>query len=293
VDETIDRPLNRKVINYLKNQRPAFLILQELILNNLENAREILEDDNKLKAYVDDLCREKYAKSKKKLSRAGIRSIIYIFITKVIFVFIAEYPIMIRMNEGIDYVSLGINALFPPLVMALFVIFADVPGSDNTNRVLERVKNLAYDSHREVVVFKNPKLKQKNNFFSMLFWCFYFFTFAFTFWIINEGLNLISFHFLSKIIFFFFLTAVCFFGFRVVQIAREYTVKEKESLWTPIIDFFLIPLISVGKWLSSEISRLNFLIFIFDFLIEAPFKVLFEVIEEWIDFVRKRKEEIV
>jgi len=29
------------------------------------------------------------------------------------------------------------------------------------------------------------------------------------------------------------------------------------------------------------------------FGIEAPFKLLFEIIEEWIAFVRKRKEEII
>ena len=62
---------------------------------------------------------------------------------------------------------------------------------------------------------------------------------------------------------------------------------------TPVYDFFMIPLVSVGKWLSSEISKINVLIFIFDFLIEAPFKVLFEVIEEWISFLKRRKEEMV
>ena len=38
---------------------------------------------------------------------------------------------------------------------------------------------------------------------------------------------------------------------------------------------------------------LGFFIFIFDFIKEAPFKLIFEVVEEWISFVRKRKEEII
>lgn len=293
IDENLDKVPNRKIINYIKNQRPAFLILKELILTNKSKIEEILKDEEKLKAFTDDLCREKYSKSKKKLSKAGIRSIVYIFITKVIFVLIAEYPIMLQLGEGVDYVSLAINASFPLVVMALFVLFSDVPGSDNTTRIINRIKNVIYERNMVPVVFNQKKAKSKPGIFSFLFWVFYLFTFAATFWIINIGLNFLNFHFLSKIIFFFFLTAVCFFGFRVVQIAHEYTVKEKDNILTPIVDFFLIPLISVGKWLSSEISRLNFLIFIFDFLIEAPFKVLFEVIEEWIDFVRKRKEEIV
>ncbi len=75
--------------------------------------------------------------------------------------------------------------------------------------------------------------------------------------------------------------------------AKEYVVKEKESVFTPVVDFFLMPLVSVGKWLSSEIAKINVLLLVFDFLIEAPFKVLFEVIEEWIGFIRRRKEDII
>jgi hypothetical protein len=104
---------------------------------------------------------------------------------------------------------------------------------------------------------------------------------------------LLSFPLTSKVIFFFFITAVSFFGYRITQISKEYVVKEKESVLTPVIDFFMMPLVSVGKWLSSEISKINVLLFVFDFLIEAPFKVLFEVIEEWISFIRKRKEDII
>ena len=61
----------------------------------------------------------------------------------------------------------------------------------------------------------------------------------------------------------------------------------------PVVDFFFMPILSLGKFFSSEIAKLNFFIFIFDFIIEAPFKLIFEVDEEWISFVRKRKEEII
>jgi len=51
--------------------------------------------------------------------------------------------------------------------------------------------------------------------------------------------------------------------------------------------------LALGKFFSSGLSKLNFFIFIFDFIIEAPFKLIFEVVEEWIGFVKKRKEEII
>jgi hypothetical protein len=54
-----------------------------------------------------------------------------------------------------------------------------------------------------------------------------------------------------------------------------------------------MPILSVGKFLSRSLSHLNFITFIFDFIIEAPFKMIIEVIEEWISFVRQKRDEIV
>ncbi len=293
IDRHIDAPVNRNISRYLRNLRPAYLVLKETMLRNRQEMKEILADEKRLTAIVDSVCREKYQISKEKLTRAGVRSILYIFLTKVVFVFIAEYPIMQAMGESIDYITLAINALFPPLLMSMFVLMTGIPGEDNTNRIIERIKQFVYQGNVEKVVFKEKRKKQKNFLFSLSFWSFYFATFAVTFILINYFLDLLNFHLTSKLIFFFFVSAVSFFGYRIRRIAQEYTIKEKENVLTPVIDFFLMPLVSVGKWLSSEIARINFILFIFDFLIEAPFKVLFEVVEEWIGFIRRRKEEIV
>ena len=94
-------------------------------------------------------------------------------------------------------------------------------------------------------------------------------------------------------IFLFFVSVVTFFSYRIRQIVRELRLDDKESMLTPLVDFFFMPILSLGKFFSQEIAKLNFFIFVFDFLIEAPFKMIFEIVEEWISFVRKRKEEIV
>ena len=94
-------------------------------------------------------------------------------------------------------------------------------------------------------------------------------------------------------VFVFFVSLVSFFSYRIRQIVNLYRLDEKEGVLTPVIDFFFMPILSLGKFFSGGLARLNFLIFVFDFLIEAPFKLIFEVVEEWISFVRKRKDEII
>lgn len=293
IDAKIEQPINRKVMEYLRNQRPAFLILQEFIIRSSGKLTDIMNDPVKFKGSIEAICRDKYENAKEKLRRAGFRSIIYIFLTKMLFVLAAEYPLMVRLGEKIDFLSLGINALFPVLLMVLFVGLVEVPDDENTARIYGKIKSFVYGEKLTPAVFRDRKKVKRGFIAQMLFWLFYVVTFGTTFFSINFLLDLLNFQLMSKVIFFFFVTAVCFFGYRVRQIAKEYIIKEKDSVLTPVYDFFMIPLVSVGKWLSSEISKINVLIFIFDFLIEAPFKVLFEVIEEWIGFLKHRKEEMI
>jgi hypothetical protein len=92
----------------------------------------------------------------------------------------------------------------------------------------------------------------------------------------------------------FFLTLVSFFSLRIRKVAREmYIVEGSESILSFIADFFYVPIIEVGKWLNEKFSRLNFLVFILDFIIEAPFKVFVGIAEDWTRYVRERKEEIM
>jgi len=87
---------------------------------------------------------------------------------------------------------------------------------------------------------------------------------------------------------------VTFFAYRVIQITQEYQIVQQEGFFTTLTDLFFLPIIRVGQWLSGEVlQRFNFLIFIFDFIIEMPFKAIVEVLEEWVHFVRIKKEEIV
>ena len=55
----------------------------------------------------------------------------------------------------------------------------------------------------------------------------------------------------------------------------------------------LLPILNMGKWLSREIARINFLVALFDFIIEAPFKIFVTIAEEWTKYVKERKDEIV
>ena len=126
-----------------------------------------------------------------------------------------------------------------------------------------------------------------------IFSVFYLATFLLSFGLIAYVLTALHFNIASQIIFVFFVTLVSFFAYRIRTSAKEYEMVDREGFISPLVDFFFLPILRVGHWLSREIAKINIFIFLFDFILEAPLKVIFEVAEEWIRFIRTKKEEIV
>jgi hypothetical protein len=116
-------------------------------------------------------------------------------------------------------------------------------------------------------------------------------SFIFSIYVIILALDFINFNWVSIIIFLFFLAFVSFFSIIVTRGVKELMVAErKENLWTFLVDLFYMPIILVGRWLSNNFSKINIFIFIFDFIIEAPFKILVEIGEDWTKYVRERRD---
>jgi hypothetical protein len=66
----------------------------------------------------------------------------------------------------------------------------------------------------------------------------------------------------------------------------------RQSLTAPLIDFFFVPIIRVGRRLTEGIAQINFILIIIDFIIEAPFKGLVGFFEQWFLFLSIKREEL-
>ncbi|MFH0773143.1 MAG: hypothetical protein V1922_02430 [bacterium] len=295
IDETVTNTYVDSLTRFTRKQLPPFLVLFSIIKAKGAEATVILSEKATLWKQVDETCREKYQQLTTRIRTLAVRSFIYIFLTKMVFALILELPVSKWLYGDVNLRSIGINTLFPPFLMLLIVSIFKIPGEENTKNIYQRIveiidadttfeTNISYMPKRAVV--RKPIL-------IFGFTIFYSLTFIVTLTLMYEGLLLLEFNMVSIAIFIFFVCLVTFFSYRVKQIVNEYRLAEKEGILTPVIDFFFMPVLSLGKFFSGGLARLNFMIFILDFLIEAPFKLIFEVVEEWITFVRKRKEEII
>ena len=185
------------------------------------------------------------------------------------------------------------------MLQLLIILSVTVPGDDNTRKIYQLIKGIIDNDPDTPAVIGSgiavgKKSRTRGFVFTGLFTLTYLLTYIMSFGSIIYGLTLLKFNPVSQSIFIFFVTLVTFFAYRVIQITQEYQVVSQENFFSTLTDFFFLPIIRVGQWLSGEVlQRFNVFIFIFDFIIEMPFKAIVEVFDEWIRFVRLKKEEIV
>jgi hypothetical protein len=294
IERHLDSPVQPKMYRFVQKQAAAFLILKEVIEDDIEKAEEIMIDPPRLEKKVRKITGEKYDDIRKKVNTGIKRSIIYIFATKIIFAFLIEIPYEYFFLEKLNFLALSVNLLLPPTLMFMLGVSIRKPGKENTERIVDKINSFVYRRQDTEKINFSLNPQKRNTFLSQVFLIFYTIIFLITFGGISYLLLGAGFNLISAGIFFGFLSLVLLFSYRVRYTASELNVTgEKEGFLAHIFTNLSLPLLNLGVWLSRGLSKLNFLVVIMDFLIEAPLKNIISVFEEWTSFIREKKEEVV
>ena len=285
-----------RYILYRKIQKhsAAFEILRNLIDEKQGDFVKTLDNEKKLEKAIIDICDERYGQVKKKVNTGIIRSIIYIFITKVIFALLLEVPYEVFKFGDVRYIPLSINIFLPPILMFVIGLTIKTPGGKNTQLIIEKINSIVYKNiSQDKMQFS---LRRKNsgttlvNIFSLL----YMILFIAVFGGITYLLIMANFSIFGGGIFFVFLSLVMLFAFRVRYQASLLRVEaDKEGFISHLTSYLTLPLLNFGFFLARGFAKFNFFTIILDFIIEAPLKSVIEIFEEWTSYVREKKEEVI
>lgn len=291
----IDKIINHRYadsFNKAVKKNQAYLtILQDVAFNNPKDIDRIFSHHYRIEDAIKETCVKKYREAQTKLKRAALRSIAYIFITKVALALIIELPFDKYIVGEINYFALGVNILFPPILMAILVMNINVPSKKNTELIVQGIKDMLYGDYGKPQIIKRPV--SPSSFFLTAFQFLYLLVFIVSFGLIIWALNKLGFNFISIGLFLFFLSVVSYFTIRIRQNARELlVVRKKEGIWSFATDLFSMPILQVGQWLSVKMSSINVFVYVLDFIIEAPFKTFVDIFEEWIYYIKEEKEKI-
>ncbi len=292
IDAQLAHPLIKQLDRIVKVYALYFSILSETIESDPAKVYgELQKGEKSFISLIRKVCNKKYLKAKSRLWRAAIRGIIYIFLTKSIFVVLIEVPAIKFFNEPINPISLGINIAFPAILLFIIVFLTRTPKENNTDKIVSGIKEIAFagSEKKQPLMLRRPSRRSwlKDGIFHLIYAA----SFCFSVWVVIWALNKINFNWVSIIIFLFFLAFVSFFSVLTTKGVKELIIVERrENILTFLLDLFYMPIILVGRWLSGQFAKVNVFIFLFDFVIEAPFKVLVEIAEDWTKYVRERRD---
>jgi hypothetical protein len=292
IEAQIVSPINAKLVKILRQFAPSFLILKDVIDNN-DNFDKLIENETEFKQAIEKACERRYSHAKKKLGRSIFRSTVYILVTKMMLAYIIEMPLDLLLYGRVSLFPLAVNIIFPPVLMYAVGSSIKVPGKRNTERISKMISEISYGSSDADSPLITP-LAVKTNYLTRVFAAIYIFGFAVSFGLMIILLRRLDFGLVSGALFLFFLSVVSFFAYRIRLSAQEFRVDySREGLTSALIDFFTLPFLQVGQWLSTKFAQINIFMFILDFIIEAPFKAFIEIAENWIEFIKQKKEEII
>lgn len=295
IEEQFQYPAKDKIYTYIKNQTIPFLILDDVLKKYRGKISSLVSDEDLLNSEVLSACNERYKSIKGKVGRAIVRSVIFIFFTKAIFALSIEGTFERFLYGRVLWFSIGLNTLTPPILMVIVGMLIKTPNRENSYRILRKINTILFDDPPQLdiplIIKRRPS--KTDPIMWTLFILLWIATFALSLGTIVFVLSKLNVNPLSEAVFIFFLAIVSFVSYRINRTAHMYILKDrKDNVTSLLFDFFFMPFIQVGRRLTMAISQINIILFIFDFIIETPFKGIFAFFEQWFLFLRTQREKL-
>ena len=293
IEEQLNYVGRFKIFEFVKRQIPPFLILEDIMVEYNGKFKDLISNPEEFTKIISETANARYANISGKVRRAIIRSIIFILLSKVFLALTVEGTYDKIVYGYVQWGVIAINIAIPVLMMIAVSFIIRAPGKDNTDRIIARINSLLFDEKPDLgkgLWFNHkPKTKSLTDTIFTIVWLG---TYLFSFGIIIAILTRLGFNFVSTGFFLFFFAIITFLSYRINQAANLYTVKDKQRLITPIIDFFFMPIARVGRYLSEGVRSINVFIFVLDMLIEMPLKGLIAFFERWFSFLHSKREDL-
>jgi hypothetical protein len=284
--------LKEKIYQNVKKQAPVFLILEDVLIAHKGKVAEIFTKEEEFQKVVFEAAEKRYKGIAHQVRIAIVRSVVFLLVTKAIFALAIEGSYDKYVYGSISWLSIWLNIGIPPLLLIVVSLFITQPREDNSKRILDKIITVLTEEEPKIapvfVVARKPKKKPIHLVFTAL----WFFAFFLSFGTMVQVLTSLHFNFVSQAVFIFFVAIVSFLSYGISSTAHQYMVDSKPGLFTPFIDFLFIPIVRVGRWFTDGISSINVIVFLFDYVIEIPFKAIFGFFDQLFGYLHTKREEL-
>lgn len=290
IEAALDHPTLDRITRLLRPAAVPYHVLRDLLQTGRQQA---LLGPTALQEAARETYNRRVRKTRGRMNRRAWHSILFLFLTKTLLAILIEVPYERFVLEGVHVGALATNIAFHPLLLFVLATTARLPGHKNRERVVEHLmKMVTGEGELPTIVISTPRRYGATIW--AIFAIVYAVLFMLIFWLLFTVLDRLHFSLLAMFFFVVFLGLVSFLATRIRRSTDTLRVIARgESALSAVLSFLALPVLEFGRWLAQNIRQLNILLFLMDRILEAPFKLLIDVTEEWFEFVRDRREEIV
>lgn len=286
-------PYLNKVMAFVRRQMGPLVLLRDMYFMEPTKFAEAVGDKNIFDGQAKTALQGQLKLMNRRIQTATLRSLGYVFLTKMLLALVIEIPIDRALSGSVNYLIMGVNVAIPVAVMWILTASIKLPGAQQQDKLLAKTWQIV--SEFGVQPHNNEKLTNKSEKSMIkfgLYYVFYGLLFTAIFALLVTGLIKFGYSFANIVMFLFFLSIISFFAYRIKQTAQVYAYDSGKGR-TGFLDALMLPIVIVGGVLTSGVAKLNFLVFVFDFVLEAPFKMILSFLDSWLVFLSNKKDEAV
>lgn len=292
--KAMGHPLLNPLLAVVRKHIGPTVLLRDMYFYDPKSFADTISAKDQFDAISTKVLAVQISQTRSRINTATFRSLVYIFLTKVLLVVGLEMPVEVAFRGHINYPILLINLVFPVAIMWAMTLNIRLASKREQDKLLARTWQIVSDFtarplDNDIVTTLRPNVSEVWN---TVFYALYGLLFLLVYWFIFKILSEIGFSILNISVFVFFLGIVSFFAMYIRQSSQGYRYPTRESNKTGFYDLITLPFVTLGSLVSRGVSRLNFLAFFFDFILEAPIKLLLKVLDGWAQFLSFKRDEL-
>lgn len=286
INKLFDSETTDKLTHYVDRQGAPLRILGRML--ETSDVAGLLPRKARFLSAFEEQVNAEYHSINKKINRGIVKSVMFLLITKLLIGIAIEVPYDYAVHGSIVWRSLLINLLFPPVYMVLLRATLSTPSQANTNRLVTQADEMLYCvASRQVGRVSRGSFGVAYNVAYAVIFLIVFFGVS---WLL---MTYFAFALPHLVVFFIFLSGASFLGFRLSRMIREVeAVDSMQNGITVLRDFFYMPFVVVGRWISEKYAQVNFVSMILDMVIELPLKSVLRMIRQWSAFISSKKDQL-
>ena len=270
---------------------PSLEALRDAFWHHKNDMSELSRSPILLEEALNQSVQERFENTRKDLYWSALRATMYVFLTKMVVALAIELPLDVLFKSFLPQ-TFVINLLGPPFLMAVVAFTAKVPGEKVAVKIVDDAMRIAVETGEFGAPRRRIVVRTKMRSVVLMAAAVIFIAVAFT--ATAKILSVFHFSLLAGITFVFFVSLVSLFAYRIRRTVRELNIVPVREGFSSIVgDLISFPFLALGKILSEVLEGVNVFLFVLDIFIESPLKSLLSFLEDWLSFLREKREEFV